>query len=193
MTAASGIVHDEFHSREFTRTGGTLEMVQLWVNLPAKDKMAAPGYQSILKEDIPAVALEQEGAGHLRVIAGEFDGRRGPARTFTSVDVWDVTLHAGRSAHFPVAEGRTLTLVILHGTALVNGSAIVRETQMATFERAGRDVRVEANGEVKMLLLSGEPIDEPVVGYGPFVMNSEAQIRQAIEDFNSGRLGRRIA
>ena len=192
MTAASGILHDEFHSRDFTRTGGTLEMVQLWVNLPAKDKMAASGYQSLLSQDIPAVELPAR-AGTVRVIAGEFSGRKGPARTFTPMDVWDVRLNQGGSAEFSIAEGRTLALVVLHGTVLVNGSEVVREAQMVTFDRAGRDVSVEANNDSVMLVLSGEPIDEPVVGYGPFVMNSESEIRQAIEDFNGGRLGRRIA
>ncbi|MGO9513039.1 MAG: pirin family protein [Steroidobacteraceae bacterium] len=192
MTAASGILHDEFHSRDFTRSGGMFEVVQLWVNLPAKDKMAAPGYQSLLDRDIPSIDLP-DGAGKVRVIAGEFKGRTGPARTFTSLDVWDVRLNQGREAEFAVADGRTLVLVVLHGTVLVNGSEIVREAQMVTFERAGRDISVEANNDAVMLVLSGEPIDEPVVGYGPFVMNSESEIRRAIEDFNSGRLGRRIA
>jgi quercetin 2,3-dioxygenase len=192
MTAASGILHDEFHSGDFTRTGGMFEVVQLWVNLPAKDKTAAPGYQTLLNKDIPSIELP-DGAGKVRVIAGEFNGRRGPARTFTSLDVWDVRLNQGRAAEFAVAEGRTLALVVLQGTVLVNGSDVVRGPQLITFERAGHDISVEANNDAVMLLLSGEPIDEPVVGYGPFVMNSESEIRQAIEDFNGGRLGRRIA
>jgi redox-sensitive bicupin YhaK (pirin superfamily) len=192
MTAASGILHDEFHSHDFTRTGGVLEMVQLWVNLPAKDKMAPAGYQSLLNQDIPSIALP-DGAGKVRVIAGEYKGRRGPARTFTSMDVWDVRLNQGHATEFAVAEGRTLALILLHGTVLVNGHEVVREAQMVTFDRAGRDVSVEVNNDAIMLVLSGEPIEEPVVGYGPFVMNSESEIRRAIEDFNSGRLGRRIA
>jgi hypothetical protein len=186
MTAAGGIVHDEFHSRDFTRTGGTFEVAQLWVNLPAKHKMAAPGYQSLFNRDIPSIDLPDRG-GKVRVIAGEFHGQKGPARTFTPLDVWDVRLTEGHAAEFPVAEGRTLVLVVLHGTVLVNGSEVVRDSQMVTFGRSGQDVTVEANNDATLLLLSGEPIDEPVVGYGPFVMNSEAEIRQAIEDFNNGR------
>jgi redox-sensitive bicupin YhaK (pirin superfamily) len=189
MTAASGILHEEFHSPEFTRNGGMLEMVQLWVNLPAKDKMSAPTYQNLLNADIPSVELPDD-AGRLRVIAGEFSGHRGPARTFTPIDVWDVRLRQGKSSEFTVAEGRTLALIVLHGTVLVNGSEVTREAQMVLLERDGNKVSIEANTDSTLLLLSGEPIDEPIVGYGPFVMNTEKEIRQAISDFNSGRFGR---
>ena len=188
MTAASGILHEEFHSEDFTRNGGMLEMVQLWVNLPARDKMGAPGYQTLLNADIPVVELP-DGAGRARIIAGELDGRRGPARTHTPIDLWDVRLVAGGRARFPIAEGRTLAVVVLRGTVLVNGETVVREAQFAQMSRDGRDVEIEANGDATLLILSGEPIDEPVVGYGPFVMNSQDEIRQAIDDFNSGRFG----
>jgi len=185
MTAASGILHEEFHSQEFTRSGGTLEMVQLWVNLPAKDKMAAPGYQTLLDQDIPTVALPDDG-GKVRVIAGEYAGHRGPARTFTPMDVWDVRLNQGHTTDFVVAEGRTLALIVLRGTVLVNGMQVAREAQMVMLDRAGSGVSVEANSDATLLVLSGEPIDEPVVGYGPFVMNSHEEIGQAIAVFNSG-------
>jgi redox-sensitive bicupin YhaK (pirin superfamily) len=188
MTAASGILHEEFHSRELTRNGGTLEMVQLWVNLPAKDKMSAPRYQTLLAGDIPSVPLP-DGAGTVRVIAGEHAGRRGPARTFTPIDAWDVRLKRGHSAGFALPEGRTLALAVLHGTVLVNDEAIAREGQLAVLDRAGRDVSLEANGDATVLVLSGEPIDEPVVGHGPFVMNTRQEIQQAIDDFNGGRFG----
>ena len=188
MTAASGILHEEFHSEDFTRNGGMLEMVQLWVNLPARDKMGAPGYQTLLNADIPVVELP-DGAGRARIIAGELDGRRGPARTHTPIDVWDVRLVAGGRARFPIAEGRTLAVVVLRGTVLVNGETVLREAQFAQMSRDGRDVEIEANGDATLLILSGEPIDEPLVGYGPFVMNSQDEIRQAIDDFNSGRFG----
>ena len=187
MTAAAGILHDEFHSQEFTRAGGTLEMVQLWVNLPAKDKSAPPGYQSIRNADIPSVALPDEG-GSLRVIAGEYDGRRGPARTFTPIDVWDLRLNAGKSAELRAVEGRTLALVVLRGTVLVNDRDIAREAQLVLLDRAGTAFTLEANSDATVLVLSGERIDEPVVAYGPFVMNSEVEIQLAIDDFNQGKL-----
>ncbi|HUH89331.1 MAG TPA: pirin family protein [Lysobacter sp.] len=189
MTAASGILHEEFHSHDFTRTGGTLEMVQLWVNLPAKDKMAAPGYQTLLDADIPSVPLAGD-AGKVRVIAGEYAGHAGPARTFTAMNVWDVRLGQGHSTAFELPEGHTAALIVLRGTVQVNGSQIAREAQMVMLDRVGSDVLLEANSDATILLLSGEPIDEPIVGHGPFVMNTQAEIRQAIHDFNSGRFGR---
>lgn len=188
MTAASGILHEEFHSHDFTRTGGTLEMVQLWVNLPAKDKMTPPGYQNLLNQDIPDVPLP-DSAGRVRVIAGEFGGHRGPAHTFTPIDVWDVRLGAGRSTTLSVPDGHTLALVVLKGTIEVNDTQIAREAQMVVLGLDGRDVTVEANNEATVLLLSGQPIDEPIVGYGPFVMNTHEEIRQAMTDFNSGKFG----
>lgn len=189
MTAASGILHEEFHSEAFSRRGGTLEMVQLWVNLPASAKSADPGYQTLLDGDIPSVALPDK-AGRVRVIAGEFDGHRGPARTFTPMDVWDVRLDQGGAVRFNVPAGRTAALVVLRGTVLVNGRDVVREAQLVQFDREGDGLELEANTDAIVLLLSGEPIDEPIVGYGPFVMNTESEIRQAMDDFNSGRFGR---
>ncbi|WP_416310273.1 pirin family protein [Pseudomonas sp. W03] len=188
MTAAAGILHEEFHSEAFGRSGGTLEMVQLWVNLPARDKMSAPRYQTLLDSAIPVIELAN-GAGTLRLIAGQFDGRQGPAQTFTPIDVWDLRIKQGMPVSLPVVPGRTAALVVLHGTLLVNGSEVVREAQTVLFDRAGEEVVLEANGEAHVLLLAGEPIDEPIVGYGPFVMNSESEIGQAIQDFESGRFG----
>lgn len=191
MTAGSGIVHAEFHSPEFTRTGGVLEMVQLWVNLPAKDKRAAPGYQAILERDIPLVPLPGE-AGTVRVIAGEYDGRRGPARTFTPLEVWDLRLHGGREVRLAVPEGHVAAVVVLGGTVLVNGSQIARDAQVVLLGRAGRELTLESNGAAKVLLLAGEPIDEPIVGYGPFVMNRPEEIEQAVRDFDAGRFGQPV-
>ncbi|AZD68339.1 hypothetical protein SAMN04489802_2063 [Pseudomonas chlororaphis] len=188
MTAASGILHEEFHSAAFAQSGGTLDMVQLWVNLPARDKMAAPGYQTILDGDIPAIALKDK-AGTLRLIAGEFDGVKGPARTFTPIDVWDIRLNAGKPLTLDLHRGRNTALVLLRGTVQVNGQELVREGQLVLFERDGDQLSLEANNDAVMLLLSGEPIDEPIVGHGPFVMNSEAEIHQAFVDFQSGRFG----
>ncbi|GAB2898732.1 pirin family protein [Paralcaligenes sp. KSB-10] len=192
MTAASGILHEEFHSTEFTRKGGTLEMVQLWVNLPAKDKMAAPGYQGILDRDIPLVNLP-EGAGTVRVIAGDYQGSKGPAHTFTPMNVWDMRLLEGRSVTLNVPDGHVAAVVVLHGTVQVNGKHVAREAQMVLFDRAGAELSIEANSDACMLLLSGEPIDEPIFGHGPFVMNTRDEIVQAIEDFNSGRFGQMAA
>lgn len=189
MTAASGILHEEYHSEDFARHGGRLEMVQLWVNLPAKDKMSAPGYQTLLSRDIPTVGLP-DGAGHLRVIAGDYETAHGPARTFTPIDVWDIRLRPSAAAVLPARPGHTLALVVLQGTVLVNEQDIVRAGQLVHLERAGDTVRLEANNDVTLLWLSGEPIDEPVVGHGPFVMNSAAEIEQAFADFRSGNFGR---
>jgi redox-sensitive bicupin YhaK (pirin superfamily) len=189
MTAASGILHEEFHSEAFTRSGGTLEMVQLWVNLPARDKLAAPGYQTLLDADIPSLPLPDK-AGSLRLIAGEFAGRQGPARTFTDMDVWDIRLAPDKPVNLTLKPGRNTALVVLRGTLLVNGEEPVREGQLALFEPEGDELLLEANNEALVLLLSGEPIDEPIVGYGPFVMNSQAEIRQAIQAFQAGEFGR---
>jgi redox-sensitive bicupin YhaK (pirin superfamily) len=189
MTAASGILHEEFHSADFARTGGSLEMVQLWVNLPAKDKMAAPGYQTIVDAQIPDIALK-DGAGRLRLIAGEFDGQTGPSRTFTPIDVWDLRLNAGKLLTLDLHEGRNTALVLLRGTVRVNGQETLGPGQLALLEREGRQLTLEASENAVVLLLSGEPIDEPIVGHGPFVMNSEQEIHQAFADFQSGRFGR---
>ena len=189
MTAAKGILHEEFHSADFAKSGGTLEMVQLWVNLPAKDKMADAGYQTLLDADIPNIALKDQ-AGRLRLIAGEFDGHKGPARTFTPIDVWDIRLNAGKLLTLDLHEGRNTALVVLRGTLQVNGQELVREGQLALFERDGDQLSLEANQDAVVLVLSGEPIDEPIVGHGPFVMNTEQEIHQAFADFQSGRFGR---
>jgi len=188
MTAAGGILHKEFHSEEFTRKGGMLEMVQLWVNLPAKDKNTAPGYQTLLKQDIPSVELPNR-AGTLRVIAGEYEGHRGPAHTFTSIDLWDLRLNQGGAASFVLPEGRTVAVVVLKGTVQVNGDAIAREAQLVLLDRRGGEITLEANNDASLLILSGEPINEPVVMSGPFVMNTSDEIRQAMVDFQSGRFG----
>lgn len=188
MTAGAGILHEEFHSPAFTQAGGALEMVQLWVNLPARDKMTEPGYQAILDRDIPAVALPN-GAGTVRVIAGEYAGHAGPAQTFSPMHVWDLRLAQGSSNELSLPEGWSTALVILRGSVLVNGDTEARDAQMIVLDRAGQDISIEATSDTVALLLSGEPIDEPIVGYGPFVMNSQEEIVQAYADFNSGRFG----
>lgn len=188
MTAGAGILHEEFHSPAFTKSGGPMEMVQLWVNLPAKNKMTPPGYQAILDRDIPKVALP-EGAGTVRVIAGECGGHAGPAKTFSPMHVWDMRLNRDGVSRLTLTDGWNAAVVVLRGTILVNDSTIARETQMVVLDRAGQELSIEANNDVVALLLSGEPIDEPIAGYGPFVMNTQQEITQAMADFNSGRFG----
>ncbi|MGM0832785.1 pirin family protein [Halomonas qaidamensis] len=193
MTAGAGILHDEFHSPAFTEQGGTLEMVQLWVNLPAKDKMATPGYQAIFNAQIPVAALPDH-AGSVRVIAGNYiDGNRaahsGPAQTFSPMNVWDVQLKEGSKTTLTQPSGWTTLLVVLKGTLQINGEGAMGEAQVAQLSRDGETFTLDASSDATLLLLSGEPLNEPVVGHGPFVMNSEREIIEAIEDVNRGRFG----
>ncbi len=188
MTAAGGILHEEFHSQGFTKSGGPFHMVQLWVNLPAKDKMSEPRYQAITDRDIPVVNLK-DGQGRVRVIAGDFDGQEGPAKTFTPINMWDTRLNADAKVTFDLPEGHTTLLVVLTGRVIVNGAQEAGASEIVSLSRDGSGAEIEALGDASVLVLTGEPIDEPVVGYGPFVMNSEAQIHKAIADFNSGKFG----
>ncbi|OMP97113.1 pirin family protein [Raoultella terrigena] len=188
MTAGAGILHEEFHSAEFTRSGGELKMIQLWVNLPAKDKMAAPGYQSITADLIPRVALP-DNAGHVRVIAGDYADVSGPARTFSPLNVWDMQLTLGRDVSLRLPAGWSTALVVLEGEISVNGAENAREGQLVVLSQQGETLHLSATADAKVLLLAGEPLGEPIVGYGPFVMNSKTQIAEAVRDFNSGRFG----
>jgi redox-sensitive bicupin YhaK (pirin superfamily) len=187
MTAGGGILHEEFHSEAFTARGGKLEMAQLWVNLPASAKLTPPTYQAIVAGDIPAVELPA-GAGHLRVIAGDYAGRRGPARTHTPMQVWDVALGAGAHATLPAPDGWGVLVVVLRGRVRIGGQTL-GPSRVAVLARESSDFELVAEADSALLVLSGAPIDEPLVGYGPFVMNTREQIVQAIEDFNSGRFG----
>ena len=189
MTAGAGILHEEFHSTAFARAGGVLQMIQLWVNLPAQDKMTSPGYQPILRQEIPELALA-DGAGTARVIAGSFGGETGPARTFTPMQVIDLKLKKGAALVIPVPAGWSAGLVVLHGAVQAQDGAVATDAQMLMYEHAGQDIAVQVLEDSVALLLCGEPIDEPISGHGPFVMNTKAEISQAIEDFNSGRFGR---
>ena len=188
MTAGRGIVHEEFQSQDFTRRGGTSQFAQLWVNLRAKDKTAKPAYRTLLKAQIPIIALPQD-AGTLRVIAGEFSGRKGPAKTFTPINLWDVNLRAGKSAELPLPNGHTTTFLVLSGEVEVNGEQKASEGDLAIFARSGDSITVKAKSDAKLLVMDGEPIGEPVVGHGPFVMNSRAEIQQAFEEYQLGRMG----
>lgn len=185
MTAGSGVLHEEFHSPGFSRSGGPLRMAQLWVNLPARDKMTPPKYQAITREMIPEHRLN---GGRARIIAGELDGIKGPASTFTPVNLWDVRLDAGAEVSLPLPEGHTSMIAVLAGHVTIDGQG-VGEAEIAYLARAGEGASVKADGDAMLLVMTGEPIDEPVVGQGPFVMNSEDEIRKAISDFNAGKFG----
>jgi redox-sensitive bicupin YhaK (pirin superfamily) len=192
MTAASGLVHEEFHGRDFARHGGMLEMVQLWVNLPARDKMSPPRYQSISNSQIPAVNLPDK-QGVVRVIAGRFDGVEGPAHTFTPVNVWDLRLDGAHELDLAVPEGYTTLLAVLKGSLRIDSgdtsSETVNAAEVARFDPEGEHIRIESAQNAVALLLSGEPIREPIVGSGPFVMNNAEEIRQAMVDYQSGKMG----
>ena len=185
MTAGSGIIHEEFHSPGYSKTGGPFRMVQLWVNLPAKDKMTPAEYQAITRDMIPEVALD---GGRARIIAGDLNDTKGPARTFSPVNLWDVRLDADAEVTLPLPDGHTSMIAVLSGHVTIDGKGL-GEAEIARFSLNGEGVTVKADGDAMLLVLTGEPIDEPVVGHGPFVMNSEAEIRQAFTDFNSGRFG----
>ena len=188
MTAGSGILHEEFHSEGFAKNGGTLNMVQLWVNLPAKLKMTQPGYQAILDKQIPVIDLKG-GAGQARIIAGDFQGQTGPAKTFTPLNVIDLKLKKG-AANISVPEGWNASLVILRGAVEAGDGVVAKDAQMLVFGNQGQDIQIHVLEDSIALLLSGEPIDEPIVGYGPFVMNTKEEIAQAMQDFNSGSFGK---
>jgi quercetin 2,3-dioxygenase len=188
MTAASGVLHEEMHEKEFTRNGGIFEMIQLWVNLPAAKKMSKPGYQAITKEQIPVIPFAT--GGHVRVIAGEFNGTRGAAKTFTPVNLWDVILKAGERVELPLPAGHNTSIVLRKGDVTINGDTGLKgEALIATLSPEGDTVVLEATTDTALVVLTGEPINEPVASYGPFVMNTREEILQAVQDFNSGRFG----
>jgi hypothetical protein len=188
MTAASGLVHEEMHGKDFAQQGGLFEMVQLWVNLPKKDKMAKPKYQGIKNEQIPVVELADQ-AGSVRVIAGEFKDQKGPASTFSPVNLWDLRVKAGKRVNLVVPEGHTASLFVLSGKILLPSGETIGAAEIAMLERAGTDLSFTATEDAKLLFLGGEPLHEPVIGYGPFVMNTQAEIYQAFADFEQGRMG----
>ncbi len=189
MTAAAGVVHEEFHGGNFARHGGVFEMVQLWVNLPAKDKMSPPRYQNISAADIPTVGLA-DGHGSVRVIAGEYGDAKGPAKTFTPIQVWDLRLDSHEHNSFAVPDGYTTALVVLRGSLRVNGSETMSAAEVGLFDRSGEKIGIDSAEGATALLLAGEPIDEPIVGQGPFVMNTAEEIHQAMRDYQSGKMGR---
>ena len=188
MTAGAGILHKEYHEKEFSLSGGPMQMVQLWVNLPAKNKMARPGYQGLTRDMMGKVTLP-DGQGEICVIAGEYQGVKGPAKTFTPVQLLTGNLKAGASAEFSFPANYNTGLLVLEGKVFANGAAVPVD-RFALFGNEGEGVSVAAEEDSIILLLSGEPIEEPIASYGPFVMNTQQEIMQAMEDFQSGKFGR---
>jgi redox-sensitive bicupin YhaK (pirin superfamily) len=188
MTAAGGIVHEEMHSSRFTEQGGEMEMVQLWVNLPAKHKLSKPGYQSLLDEDFPRLAL---GAAKARLIAGSLEGQRGPARTFSPMTLFDLEFGEAGTSEFALPRGWTSLSFTLEGDVRAGAGRPIAPGALAVLDRQG-DGRVVLQGErgARVLILSGEPIDEPVAAYGPFVMNTREELIEAVRDYQSGKMGR---
>ena len=188
MTAASGIVHEELHEKEWAKQGGTLQAIQLWVNLPKSSKMSAPGYQTIVNDQIPVVQLDGE-AGSLRVIAGSVGSAKGPAKTFTPIELYDLRLRAGHSMPLQIPNGYNVGLLILSGQASVEGSHKLTEAELAVFVSTGEPVTIVAEEDATILVMAGESINEPVARYGPFVMNTKAELVQAVSDYQAGKMG----
>lgn len=188
MTAGAGVLHKEMHGAEFARRGGRFEMLQLWVNLPAKSKMTAPRYQTLLARDIPVVNLPDDG-GAVRVIAGTFGAAQGPARTFTPINLLDVRLAAGHRLALDLHDGHTAGLLILQGDIAINDDD-AHAHELVVFQRDGATAVLQAKSDARIFVMNGAPIDEPIAGYGPFVMNTPREIQQAFADFHSGKLGR---
>lgn len=188
MTAGAGMLREEFHTAAPTKTGGVMEMAQLWVNLPAKDKMSQPSYQALANAQIEAAELPN-GAGRVRVIAGAYAKAKGPARTRTPMNVWDVRLKRNGKAKFELPDGHTLALLIQSGAVVLNGEQEAPTGHLAIFALNGGAITLEAKADAQILLLSGQPINDPMVHYGRFVMNTEAEMRQAVADFNAGKFG----
>lgn len=188
MTAASGIVHEEMHEKNWAKKGGTFHAIQLWVNLPKTHKMSRPVYQTILDTDIPAIDLE-DGAGRLRVIAGSFQGRRGPARTFTPIELYDLQLKAGKDISLTMSTEHNTAVFVLQGRASANGSQAAGEAELIVLKRNGSQVTIEAKEDSRLLIMSGKPIEEPIARYGPFVMNTKAELIEAVQDYQAGKMG----
>ena len=188
MTAASGIVHEELHEKEWAKRGGTLQAIQLWVNLPRSSKMSAPGYQTIVNDQILVVQLDG-GAGSLRVIAGSVGSAKGPAKTFTPVELYDLRLRVGYSMPLQTPNGYNVGLLVLSGQASVGGSHRLSEAELAVFVSTGDPVTILAEEDATILVMAGEAIDEPVARYGPFVMNTKAELVQAVNDYQAGKMG----
>lgn len=186
MTAASGVLHKEYHAEEFYKQGGIFQMVQLWVNLPAKDKMSTPKYQAIVHKDIPTVEVEN---GFIEIIAGEYNQTKGAASTFSPINMLNAKLNEGGKANFSFPANYNTVLLVIDGEVKVNNQEIVPTDHLLLFTNEGEDFSIEATKNSVVLILSGEPLNEPIASYGPFVMNTQEQIREAFEDFNNGKFG----
>lgn len=187
MTAGSGLLHEEFQTQEMSENGGVQHMMQLWVNLPAKHKEAKPGYQTIMNTDIPVYKIDDKGS-KARIIAGTFKGMKGPAKTFSPVELYDITLAAASELSFDLPANYNNMLLVTKGKVTVNGTA-ANFKDFILFENNGEAINVKADEDSSFMILSGEPLNEPIVSYGPFVMNTQEEIRQAIQDFQSGKFG----
>lgn len=188
MTAGGGVLHKEYHEKEFSKKGGLLQMVQLWVNLPAKHKMTPAKYQAIENKDMSRVMLK-DGKSFVELIAGEYNGVKGPASTFSPVNLFNAKLVKGGKADFSFDKKYNTALLVTEGEIKVNNSKIAAENNFILFGHDGEEIVVEALKESVVLVLSGEPINEPIASYGPFVMNTEAEIKKAYEDFYNGKFG----
>lgn len=188
MTAASGVVHEEKHGKEFTEKGGTLEMIQLWVNLPSRFKMTSPKYQEIKKADIPFIRLDDNN-GYIRVIAGEYGGEKGAASTFTPLSLLDARLNEGANINIPVKAGYNAAVYVLSGQLKFSNGDLAEEGEIALYDPAGTDISFEVTQRGKFLILTGEPIGEPIASYGPFVMNTAREIQEALQDYHTGKMG----
>jgi redox-sensitive bicupin YhaK (pirin superfamily) len=188
MTAGGGILHNEYHEESFARAGGIMHMMQIWVNLPRRYKMTAPKYQGLTTADIPEVGLPDD-KGVVRVISGAYEATKGPASTFTPAHMLDLRLRSGAEVHLPTPKDYNTALLVLSGQVKADDSRAVSEGESILFKNDGDEVRVNAVTDAIVLFLSGEPIEEPLVHYGPFIMNSADEINQAVEDFNTGRFG----
>ncbi|MFV0144176.1 pirin family protein [Empedobacter falsenii] len=186
MTAASGVLHKEYHAEEFYKKGGVFQMVQLWVNLPAKDKMSAPKYQAIAHKDIPTVEVEN---GFVEVIAGEYNQAKGAASTFSPVNMLNAKLNEGGKANFSFPAHYNTVILVIEGEVKVNEQENVPTDHLLLFTNEGEDFTIEATENSVVLILSGEPLNEPIASYGPFVMNTQEQIREAFDDYNHGKFG----
>jgi redox-sensitive bicupin YhaK (pirin superfamily) len=188
MTAASGVLHKEFHETEWSKTGGEFQMVQLWVNLPAKDKMSPPKYQAIANADIITVALPDD-AGDVEVVAGEYNGTKGAASTFSPVNMYNVRLKKGAKTTLTFPEHYTTALLMVEGDAQVNGDTEAPQDHFVMFSNDGDTFSIEALNDTVILVLSGEPINEPIAAHGPFVMSTQEELIEAFQDFNTGKFG----